>query len=120
VEELPIEFVKQFQGNALWKSAEQMKEFEADIRANGFEHPVTLIVGRYNKEVFLGEGNHRLAIAEQMGLDTIPTMIGLYQNAYNLINEDYPPKYYPFINPQIEDLDFETNRPSDVFTKIIW
>jgi len=116
VEELPIEFVQQFIGNSLRKSEKQIMELQQDIFCNGFLHPVTLVVSRFDKRVYLGEGNHRLEIAKRLGLRTIPTMVGLYKYAEKPTS-GYGSVIYPWLNPIIEDLDFYTNKPSDVFTR---
>jgi len=116
VEELDIKFVEQFIGNDLRKSSEEMDELEIDIKKNGFTHPVTLIVGRFDKKVRLGEGNHRLEIAKRLGMNSIPVMIGFYKKGNGL--NGYDTITYPYLSSSIENIDIEYLMPSKVFVKM--
>ena len=58
-------------------SAEEMKELKIDIKKNGIkQHGYISIDRRKNGdvEVLLGEGNHRLQIAKQLGIKEMPIM----------------------------------------------
>ena len=44
-------------------------------------YPIMLVVGR-NGIVKIGEGNHRLAIAKQLGIKTVPVEFVFYNKAY--------------------------------------
>lgn len=55
------------QGNSLRRSPNEMREFAARIEQEGFQEPAILLydprTGRYK----VGEGNHRVAVAQELG-----------------------------------------------------
>lgn len=110
---LPIEWVKQFKGNALRKNEKQMQELMEDILKNGLHHPLWMEVGRMNREIKLGEGNHRLEIFDRWGWTKVPLIVGLQNNAYG--GAGYEPYYYPHLVKRIEKIERGLIHPDKVF-----
>jgi hypothetical protein len=52
-------------------------ELAEDISKNGIKHPVLIVYNSETGEVVLGEGNHRLQIAQILGLKTIPVKLDI-------------------------------------------
>jgi len=62
-------------GSTGLRSQEQYDKLEKDIIENGIKTPLTLTVERKkdgNIEVYLGEGNHRIKIAYNNHIQTVP------------------------------------------------
>jgi hypothetical protein len=55
-------------------SPDAWEEFKQDIATNGMQQPVFVTV-EPNGEPQISEGNHRVAVAEELGLDTVPVEI---------------------------------------------
>lgn len=59
-------------------SGEEFMELENDIRKHGIKDPVMLVLDRQpdgNVLVSLGEGNHRLALAQKLGIKKLPVRL---------------------------------------------
>jgi len=56
-------------------SAKQYQELKADIAKNGIKEPLLLNYGAKDRIAVLGEGNHRLAIARELGMTDIPVRV---------------------------------------------
>lgn len=61
-------------------------ELKSDIEENGVKNPISLTMERLKSgfndgdvKVYLGEGNHRLRIARELGLDKIPVRFNYYK-----------------------------------------
>lgn len=52
-----------------------LDELTADIKANGFKEPIILDYDPEHGLALLGEGNHRLAAAKRLGLDSVPMRV---------------------------------------------
>lgn len=52
-----------------------LDELTADIKANGFKDPIILDYDPQHGLGLLGEGNHRLAVAQRLGLDNVPMRV---------------------------------------------
>lgn len=63
------------------RSPEEWDELKQKIKNEGFdpENPIIVLVGK-NGKAKIGEGNHRLAIAHELGLERVPVMFMFYQN----------------------------------------
>ena len=98
---------------------EYFEKLKDDIRKNGITEPITILYFYKNNTATLGEGHHRLKIANQLNISEVPVQIivnwsgDTRWNNYNTEHEIYhPPKkldtteyvarnYYPtFINPK--------------------
>lgn len=77
VEMIPIEFVAQYReyDSSRLRDPETVSILCADIIKKGIVEPLMLEIGQKDQKVSLGEGNHRLAAAEQLGLEYVPVRI---------------------------------------------
>lgn len=53
---------------------EEYEKLYQDIKENGIKLPVQVFFYQYEGRAKLGEGNHRLAIAKELGIKKIPTV----------------------------------------------
>lgn len=53
---------------------ERYEELYQDIKKNGIKLPVQVMLYQHEGRAKLGEGNHRLAIAKELGIKKIPTV----------------------------------------------
>lgn len=49
-----------------------------DIRTNGIREPMILLYGQDDRKAVIGEGNHRLAAAERLGMEEVPARVARY------------------------------------------
>lgn len=56
-------------------SKEKYAALKADIAENGIKEPLILNYGAKDKIAYIGEGNHRLAIARELGITDIPVRV---------------------------------------------
>lgn len=68
--EVDREVVPKFRGDTGY-----LDELTEQIKANGFTEPVILDYDPARGLALLGEGNHRLAVAQRLGLDSIPVRV---------------------------------------------
>jgi len=76
-EDVPIEFFDDMQGNPGFMAGEikdqaRVDKLAASIAEDGITEPLILEFHPETGLVWLGEGNHRLAAARQLGLDSVP------------------------------------------------
>lgn len=69
-EELPIEFLEKYKGNALGKT--DIEALKKSIQQEGLEEPLILSFDPDTKRIKLGEGNHRLEALKQLGYTHAP------------------------------------------------
>jgi hypothetical protein len=63
-------------------TVEEYEDLKRDIIQNGIKDPIWLTLRRRmdgDVEVYLGEGNHRLRIAKELGIDTVPIQFNYYK-----------------------------------------
>jgi hypothetical protein len=64
-------------------SGEEFEELKADIKENGIKNPGIFYMERNRNDgsvkAYLGEGNHRLRIALELGLKSYPLKFGYYK-----------------------------------------
>jgi bisphosphoglycerate-independent phosphoglycerate mutase (AlkP superfamily) len=59
-------------------------ELKEDIKKNGILDPLIIILYEFEpKKAHLGEGNHRLAIAKELGIKELPVRILFYKGRRN-------------------------------------
>lgn len=61
------------------RSAEDYEELYQDIKNNGIQQPIQVFLYQYENRAVLGEGNHRLAIAKELGIKKIPTVFTFWK-----------------------------------------
>ena len=54
---------------------ERVQTLAADIQKNGIQEPLMVVYDVKSGRAMLGEGNHRIAAAEQLGLDSLPVRV---------------------------------------------
>ena len=52
-----------------------MDTLKADIAQNGFREPLVLTYGAEDNKVSLGDGNHRLGVAQELGIKELPVRV---------------------------------------------
>jgi hypothetical protein len=77
VELVPVELLKRYseypdRRNTGWRNAAEFDELKRDIAEHGFDNELILHFNPNDSVALLGEGNHRLQIAEELGLTHVP------------------------------------------------
>jgi hypothetical protein len=71
-----IEFVPT---SVLWKLREfdrsPMGDLRYSVMEKGLQEPIMLIYYSHTRRAYVGEGNHRIAIARSLGLEALPTRV---------------------------------------------
>jgi ParB-like nuclease domain len=75
VDEVPVHWLKKFQGNPLRRDKAGMTEFAWKLKSEGLEEPILIIIGQEDRRVSIGEGNHRTFAFEEAGFDKIPARV---------------------------------------------
>ena len=68
---MPTEKIFQYATGGGYRTNEQIESLKNDIRLNGIKNPIELIV-RNNGETEIYNGNHRLKIAQELGIKNVP------------------------------------------------
>ena len=76
---VPVHWLKKFQGNPLRRDEKEMKEFKEQLMKEGLKDPVYIMVGRDDRRVSVGEGNHRMNAFIDMGMDYVPARVATYR-----------------------------------------
>jgi len=97
-----------------------MEELKADIvKEGGLREPVTIQVGKNDRRAMVGEGNHRVQAAKELGYDYIPTRVWVQRNVgfssfegagRSIKREDLLPKANEYFSADA--------KPSEVFTDL--
>lgn len=68
------EYTRDLQGNGDGNTPKQMDALRASIKKEGIRDPLMLHISRMDKgvNVYLGEGNHRIGLALELGIRTVP------------------------------------------------
>ena len=90
---LPVSFLNKFPGNNLrlghggqvnigynadikdWEFSDNLEDLGNSMKTRGVQEPLIIIVGQQNQKAYIGEGNHRLAAANQAGIKELPVRI---------------------------------------------
>ncbi len=70
------------------RGEERWDELVDDIKRNGFKEPVQIYLYRNEKRLNLGEGNHRLGVARELGIKKIPAIFFFYMGTSKKDKED--------------------------------
>ena len=78
MEYVPIDWLMERQGNEYRHSPERMAQLRKEIQEEGLREPVLLSTGKNSRTSIVGEGNHRVLAAHQLGYTHIPVraMVG--------------------------------------------
>ena len=97
IEDIEIAFLNQFIGNRKRLGEDAYEALKMDIAKNGLTDPLYLIVGKEDKKVKLGEGNHRFHILKELGCAVAPVVIEVRRTLYHA--GGFEPRYYEYVNP---------------------
>jgi hypothetical protein len=61
-------------------SSDAFENFKRSIQEEGIKEELLLIYHQYSKTAYLGEGNHRLRAARELGIDKVPVRVVRYQS----------------------------------------
>lgn len=74
VANVPVSYLVRIKpGNRLGKT--NIQELKQDIAQNGFREPLQLTYSQADRTMILGEGNHRLQAARELGINAVPTTV---------------------------------------------
>lgn len=68
-------------GTQYGRGTEEYKKLKASIEAEGIRNPIRLMFNPETGRAYVGEGNTRLAIAKELGLQNVPVVAKRYPNA---------------------------------------
>lgn len=87
IEWVPVEYldkIKEFdRGRQPLLSKVDYEKLKADIKENGIKEPLMIYYYQQEKTVILAEGNHRLAIAKELGIKALPCRIIRNERSYD-------------------------------------
>jgi len=116
VDEVPIAWIKKFReykGDELRdrKGTPEYEELKKSIEEEGLKEPLMLTIGKQEGKALLDEGNHRLAIMEELGYEKVPVRVQRFQKIGKRgVKVDMIPKgeeYWP-----------ADSKPSEVFPEL--
>lgn len=78
MEYVPIDWLMEHRGNEYRHSPERMAQLREEIQSEGLREPVLISTGKNSRTSIVGEGNHRVLAAKQLGYTHIPVraMVG--------------------------------------------
>ena len=114
IEYIDVEFLKSI--NCETPSVTDMRDLEDDIRKNGILNPLVIGVGLWSRKIRLDVGNHRVHLADKLGLTHLPTIcrVGAY-SVFMPRNGDHSYNSEIIKLPKSCDLEMDYfDKPSDV------
>lgn len=88
VEFVSIDKILPYKTNGGYRTEEQVLKLANNIMANGIITPIE-ITKNQNGEIEIYNGNHRLEIAEKLGLKEVPIEYNGHENIENVLNSSY-------------------------------
>ena len=104
MEYVPIDWLMERRGNEYRHSPERMEQLRNEIQEEGLREPVLISTGKNSRTSIVGEGNHRVLAAKQLGYTHIPVRAMVGSSAGNDVfpegahDEDIipePNRYFP-------------------------
>jgi hypothetical protein len=99
VELVDINIINQIPKGKLHQSLEYFNKLKEDIKQNGIKEPICILYFVKDNTLTLGEGHHRLQIANELNIQRVPIRVivnwrgDTRWNNYNVAHEIYhPPK----------------------------
>lgn len=109
-------FMQHDRGKSPLMSKEKYQTLKADIQKNGIKEALGLNYGAKDKVASLGEGNHRLAIAKELGIKELPVEVtGTGHNIDTLSGKGY--SKVPGAKPDRFGYVSSNQKPSDIGIK---
>ena len=93
---------------------ETYEKLKADIMENGIKDIAILQYGTETDTAILGEGNHRLAIAEELGIEAIPVRVVRQRNTYQHSDISFPPQQVRGVIREKDEYGYEKHIPGDL------
>lgn len=93
VDNIPIEQLITYKdkNGGGYREQEQINSLKENIRKNGIKNPIELITDSKGN-ITINDGNHRLAIAKELGIRTVPVKY-LDENAKKVVENSIPKEY---------------------------
>ena len=117
MELVPIEVLKKYREYDRLKkpmNKETYEKLKADILENGIQDISIILYGTETDTAILGEGNHRLAIAEELGIKAIPVRVVRQRNTYQNSDESFPPQKVRGFIREKDEYGYEKHIPGDL------
>ena len=117
MELVPIEELKKYREYDRLKNPLNRETYEAlkaDIIENGIKDISIIMYGTETDTAILGEGNHRLAIAEELGIKAIPVRAVRQRNTYQHSDISFPPQKVPGFKREKDEYGYEKHIPGDL------
>lgn len=73
--DVPVEWLSRMPGNARRLKDDEYAELKRQLQTEGIRNPLTILVGKRSRTAKLGEGNHRLMIARELGYTHVPARV---------------------------------------------
>jgi hypothetical protein len=90
------------------------KRLKKDIMENGITDISILIYGTETETAMLGEGNHRLAIAEELGIKAIPVRVFRQSNTYQHSDTSFPAQKVRGVIREKDHYGYEKHIPANL------
>jgi hypothetical protein len=91
IEWVPVEYLDKIKEFDRTKqpllSREEYEKLKADIKVNGIKEPLMIYYYQQENTVILAEGNHRLAIAKELGMKSLPCRVIRNEKSYDFAKE---------------------------------
>lgn len=99
-------------------TADQYAALRDDISKNGIKEPLTLNYGAKDRIATVGEGNHRLAIAKELGIEEVPMQVSGTQLS-KAFQDEYKAGYHPVPGREPDQFGYvpSNQKPSDIGVK---
>ena len=93
IEQVPVKWISEFKefdrfGKDRYRSDNELEGLKKAISEFGIVSPIYIDVNPFNKTCKIGEGNHRVAIAEMVGIETVPTYVLINRSGTSTYNHD--------------------------------
>ena len=93
---------------------ERYEKLKFDIMQNGIKDIAIIQYGTETDTAILGEGNHRLAVAEELGIQAIPVRVIRQRNTYQHSDISFPPQKVKGITREKDEYGYEKHIPADL------
>jgi hypothetical protein len=117
MELVPIEVLKKYREYDRSQSPlnkESYEELKADIMENGIKDILIITYGTETDTAILGEGNHRLAIAEELGIQAVPVRVVRQRNTYQNSDISFPPQKVKGVVREKDEYGYDKHIPGNL------
>jgi hypothetical protein len=103
-------------GEDKWKDVDELKD---DIAQNGIQEPIWVEFNEFTGEAHVGEGHHRIGIAEQLGLTSVPVVVVRSSRKPNRPNNHRFQYVGPYHDPEGNPTPPQYMHPSDIGLPVV-